>query len=142
MPCRLYFDDSWIKRYDFLNFHFFLKIKQILCSENAFLLRKILQQLHMATFGCLSSWIWNISRRWGSQKISIFITWHDFDDHWDLRALKRAVMRAKSTPFWYAQHQIWNMLQKYWESVQTVNVCKHPFFKMHKNFLNFFYLEN
>ena len=65
-----------------------------------------IQQLHMATFGCLSSWIWNISRRWGSQKISVFITWHDFDDHWNLRALKSAIMRAKNTAFWYAQSQM------------------------------------
>ena len=76
-----------------------------------------IQQLHMATFGCLSSWIWNISRRWGSQKISIFITWHDFDDHWNLRALKRAIMRPKSIPFWYVQIQMGSYVEKNIEKV-------------------------
>ena len=76
-----------------------------------------IQQLHMATFGCLSSWIWNISRRWGSQKTSIFITWHDFDDHWNLRALKRAIMRPKSIPFWYVQIQMGSYVEKDIEKV-------------------------
>ena len=42
MPCQLYSEDSYIKRYDFLKFHFFLKITQILCFDNAFLLWKML----------------------------------------------------------------------------------------------------
>ena len=77
-----------------------------------------IRQLHMATFGCLSSWIWNISRRWGSQKISIFITWHDFDDHWNLRALKR----AKNTTFWYAQSQMGSNVEK------ILRKCKNAIF--------------
>ncbi len=40
MPCQLHSDDAYIKTYEFLKFHFFLKIRQILCFENCFLIAK------------------------------------------------------------------------------------------------------
>ena len=58
MPCQLYSEDSYIKRYDFLKFHFFLKIRQILCYENAFLLWKMLLNMDYENSTIAHGHIW------------------------------------------------------------------------------------